>query len=52
MNDGFTYRTTRSPIRIDGELLTSAKGSPKLGEDNQTILNQLIYPSINDHKTH
>ena len=52
MNDGFTYRTTRCPIRIDGEILTSAKGSPKLGEDNQTILNQLIYPSINDHKTH
>ncbi|MGZ3757752.1 MAG: CaiB/BaiF CoA transferase family protein [Mucilaginibacter sp.] len=52
MNDGFTYRTTRSPIRIDGKILTSAKGSPKLGEDNQTILNQLIYPSLNDHKTH
>ena len=41
MNDGFKYRTTRSPIRIDGELLTSAKGSPKLGEDNQQIITQL-----------
>lgn len=41
MTDGFKYRTTRCPIRIDGELLTSAKGSPKLGEDNETILHQL-----------
>lgn len=41
MTDGFTYRTTRSPIRIDGELLTSPKGSPKLGQDNEAILKQL-----------
>lgn len=41
MSDGFKYRTTRSPIRIDGELLTSPKGSPKLGQDNDAILNQL-----------
>ena len=41
MSDGFKYRTTRSPIRIDGELLTSPKGSPKLGQDNAAILNQL-----------
>lgn len=44
MNDGYTYKTTRSPIRIDGELLTSAKGSPKLGEDNDKITGQLISP--------
>ncbi|MEO6521948.1 MAG: CaiB/BaiF CoA-transferase family protein [Mucilaginibacter sp.] len=42
MSDGFKYQTTRSPIRIDGELFTSPKGSPKLGEDNATIINQLI----------
>lgn len=42
MNDGYTYKTTRSPIRIDGELLTSAKGSPKLGEDNDKVTGQLI----------
>lgn len=40
MTDGFKYRTTRSPIRIDGELLTSPKGSPKLGQDNEAILKQ------------
>lgn len=42
LSDGYTYRTTRSPITIDGELFTSSKGSPKLGEDNATITNQLI----------
>jgi CoA:oxalate CoA-transferase len=42
MNDGFAYRTTRSPIRIDGELLTSVKGSPKLGQDNEKIKTELI----------
>jgi CoA:oxalate CoA-transferase len=42
MSDGFNYRTTRSPIRIDGEIFTSPKGSPKLGEDNEDIINQLI----------
>lgn len=42
MNDDYTYKTTRSPIRIDGELLTSPKGSPKLGEDNDKIIAQLI----------
>ncbi|PRY52568.1 crotonobetainyl-CoA:carnitine CoA-transferase CaiB-like acyl-CoA transferase [Arcticibacter pallidicorallinus] len=40
MSDGYTYQTTRCPIRIDGELLTSGKGSPKLGQDNQTILTE------------
>jgi crotonobetainyl-CoA:carnitine CoA-transferase CaiB-like acyl-CoA transferase len=42
MSDGYTYRTTRSPITIDGERFTSSKGSPKLGEDNETITEQLI----------
>ena len=40
MSDGYTYNTTRCPIRIDGELLTSKKGSPKLGQDNQNILTE------------
>jgi crotonobetainyl-CoA:carnitine CoA-transferase CaiB-like acyl-CoA transferase len=42
MNDGFKYRTTRSPIRMDGELFTSAKGSPKLGQDNDHIKTELV----------
>lgn len=44
MNDDYTYQTTRSPIRIDGEILKAKKGSPKLGEDNQKIINELIKP--------
>lgn len=42
MLDGYTYQTTRCPIRIDGELLTSAKGSPKLGQDNERIIQEFI----------
>ena len=42
MSDGYKYRTTRNPVTIDGEFFTSAKGSPKLGEDNETIISQLI----------
>lgn len=41
MGDGFMYETTRCPIRIDGELLTSTKGSPKLGEHTEKIRKEL-----------
>jgi CoA:oxalate CoA-transferase len=41
MGDGFAYETTRCPVRIDGELLTSTKGSPKLGEHTEKILEEL-----------
>ncbi|NGM64529.1 CaiB/BaiF CoA transferase family protein [Sphingobacterium sp. SGR-19] len=41
MGDGFAYETTRCPIRIDGELLISTKGSPKLGEHTEKILEEL-----------
>lgn len=37
MTDGYVYETTRCPIRIDGALLTSTKGAPKLGEDTNVI---------------
>ncbi len=42
MGDGYSYDTTRCPIKIDGELLRSEKGSPKLGEHNDKILKELI----------
>lgn len=45
MSDGYSFRTTRCPIEIDGEKLLSDKGTPKLGEDKQTILE-----SITGHK--
>ncbi|WP_353134990.1 CaiB/BaiF CoA-transferase family protein [Pseudopedobacter sp.] len=41
MSDGFEYETTRSPIRLDGEVIKSAKGSPILGEDNAKIIKEL-----------
>ncbi len=30
-------RTTRCPIRIDGELLTNGRAAPRIGEHNETI---------------
>ncbi|OUJ75765.1 CaiB/BaiF CoA transferase family protein [Hymenobacter crusticola] len=41
MTDGYQYQTTRCPVRIDGELLTSPKGSPKLGQDNEALLQEI-----------
>lgn len=35
--DGFEYRTTRCPIRINGEKLYSDRGSPDIGEHNEAI---------------
>jgi CoA:oxalate CoA-transferase len=42
MTDGYAYRTTRCPIKIDGAFFTSTKGSPKLGQDNEQILKEFI----------
>ncbi len=42
MSDGFEYKTTRCPIKIDGEYLTSSVGSPKLGENTKAIVKELI----------
>lgn len=41
MASGATFRTLRCPIRIDGQLLVSEKGSPHVGEDNERILKEL-----------
>jgi CoA:oxalate CoA-transferase len=41
MIDGYSYKTTRCPIKIDGEYFTSSKGSPKLGQDNERIMKKL-----------
>ncbi len=35
--NGASLETTRCPIRIDGQLLTSARGAPGVGEDTTTI---------------
>nr|WP_315243017.1 CaiB/BaiF CoA-transferase family protein [uncultured Flavobacterium sp.] len=42
MIDSYNYKTTRCPIRIDGEIFTSGKGSPKLGQDNERIIKEFI----------
>jgi crotonobetainyl-CoA:carnitine CoA-transferase CaiB-like acyl-CoA transferase len=42
MEDGYSYKTTRCPIKIDGEIFTSQKGSPKLGQDNERIIKEFI----------
>ncbi|TDD97773.1 CaiB/BaiF CoA transferase family protein [Flavobacterium cellulosilyticum] len=42
MLDGYSYQTTRCPIKIDGEYFTSTKGSPKLGQDNERIIKEFI----------
>lgn len=34
---GIEMQTTRCPIRIDGEVLLSTKGAPRLGEDTETL---------------
>lgn len=38
MGDGYRYKTTRCPIKIDGEYFTSSIGSPKLGEHSMQII--------------
>lgn len=40
MEDGYSYSTTRCPIKIDGEPFTSSKGSPTLGQDNEQIIKE------------
>ncbi|WP_194349964.1 CaiB/BaiF CoA transferase family protein [Pontibacter beigongshangensis] len=42
MGDGYRYRTTRCPIRIDGEYLLSKKGAPKLGEHTAAIIEEML----------
>jgi CoA:oxalate CoA-transferase len=40
--NGSKMLTTRCPIRIDGEILTSPKGAPAIGEDNEFVLGTLL----------
>ena len=39
-SNGLSVKTTRCPIRIDGELLVSERGAPLLGEHNREIEQQ------------
>lgn len=40
--DGNTLVTTRSPIKIDGDILSSSKAAPKVGQDNKKINKQFL----------
>ncbi|MEJ6981389.1 CaiB/BaiF CoA-transferase family protein [Pedobacter sp. P351] len=51
MSDGYTYRTTRCPIKIDGEIFTSYKASSKLGEDNEKIIKELTQGLVSSPDT-
>jgi CoA:oxalate CoA-transferase len=37
---GISLRTSRCPIRIDGEIYKSSKGAPRLGEDTDRIVRE------------
>lgn len=41
-SNGTDYRTTRCPIRIDGQRLYAEKGSPDLGEDTERVIREFI----------
>jgi CoA:oxalate CoA-transferase len=41
-SSGLQITTTRCPIRVDGRLLLSFRGAPKLGEHNQKIEEELL----------
>jgi CoA:oxalate CoA-transferase len=36
-SNGITVKTTRCPLRVDGKLLVSAIGAPRLGENNESV---------------
>ncbi|MCL5247713.1 CoA transferase [Cellulophaga sp. 20_2_10] len=42
MGDGYEYKTTRCPIKIDGEYFTSTLGSPSLGEHTDKISQEFL----------
>jgi CoA:oxalate CoA-transferase len=42
-SSGATMKTTRCPIRVDGQLFTSSQGSPRVGEDNARIIKELTH---------
>ncbi len=41
-SNGISLKTTRCPIRIDGEILKSRRGAPRLGEQTEEIARDLI----------
>ncbi len=52
MKDGYNFLTTRCPIIFDNQTLLSAKGTPKLGEDNQAIAEEFLKQHLLTHAVH
>lgn len=44
VRSGRKISTTRSPLRIDGEVLTNTKAAPLLGEDNERVRSEFTSP--------
>lgn len=44
--NGTRMLTTRCPIRIDGQILTSEKGSPVIGEDTESVMKHMVHSNI------
>jgi CoA:oxalate CoA-transferase len=42
--EGIDMRTTRCPIRIDGEVFRSPKGAPRLGQDTEALIHEFSLP--------
>ncbi|NME69109.1 CaiB/BaiF CoA transferase family protein [Flammeovirga aprica] len=42
MSDNYKYQTTRCPIKIDGKVIKNTKGSPFLGENNNSITAEFL----------
>lgn len=40
LSDGKKIKTTRCPVRVNGQMLTSGKGAPRLGEHNELIIRE------------
>jgi CoA:oxalate CoA-transferase len=40
--NGVVLKTTRCPVRIDGKILKSSRGAPRLGEQTEEITKELI----------
>jgi len=44
--NGASLKTTRCPIRVDGQKFTSPRGSPTIGEHNAEIIRELIDSNV------
>jgi CoA:oxalate CoA-transferase len=47
---GDTMRTTRCPIRIDGQVLKSSRAAPRLGAHTNEVARELMLPSTTMQK--